>query len=142
MSEPWLYQLRVTLADDAAVLVRSRPDDPVLRPLMEVLKRHHATLVSQFDAFEQYVIAAETEGPEKFPLYAWTKAVLADPDKRAEHGRRFALRVSDEEVYARAVADALEADVRVLVGGGLVMQMSRQDTNPANNLPVPAEYRS
>ena len=46
------------------------------------------------------------------------------------------------EVYPAAAADALEADLQGLVGGGLVTRLSRHDTNPANNLAVPAEYRS
>ncbi len=40
-----------------------------------------------------------------------------------------------------AAADALEAALRPLVGGRLVERMSRHDTDPAKNLPVPAEYR-
>jgi uncharacterized SAM-binding protein YcdF (DUF218 family) len=45
-------------------------------------------------------------------------------------------------LYAKEAADALEGALRPLVGGGLVERMSRHDTNPANNLAVPAEYRS
>jgi hypothetical protein len=40
------------------------------------------------------------------------------------------------------VADALEADLQSLVGGALVTRVSKHDTNPANNLQVPAVYRS
>ena len=54
----------------------------------------------------------------------------------------FALHVSGREVYPRQVADALEAALQPLVVGGLVERLSRHDTNPANNLAVPAEYRS
>jgi hypothetical protein len=32
--------------------------------------------------------------------------------------------------------------LKPLVGGGLVERVSRHDTNPADNLAVPAEYRS
>jgi hypothetical protein len=114
----------------------------VLGPLAEVLIKHDATLVSQLDAFQDYVAEAEREGPEKYPLYRWTKATIEDSAKRLKHKKAFALRVSGEEVYAKETADALEAALKPLVGGGLVERMSRHDTNPANNLAVPAEYRS
>jgi hypothetical protein len=47
--------------------------------------------VSQFDAFQNYVAEAEKEGPERFPLYKWTKATIEDPTKRAKHIKTFAL---------------------------------------------------
>lgn len=142
MNEQWQYQLRVYLADGLADVARGDRNDPVLRPLTDVLGRHQASLVNQFDAFASYVAAAEKEGPESFPLYKWTKAVVEDPDKRAKHVKTFAVHVSGKEVYSKAAADALEADLQPLLGGDLVARMSRHDTNPANNLQVPPEHRS
>jgi hypothetical protein len=142
MGTEWRYQLRVYLTDELADLARADRGAPALRPLADVLEKHDAELVSQLDAFEGYVAEAEREGPEKYPLYKWTKATVEDAAKRLKHKKAFALRVSGEEVYAKEVADALEAALRPLVGGGPVERMSRHDTNPANNLAVPAEYRS
>jgi len=142
MSEEWQHQLRVYLTDELADAARTDRGFPALWPLMDVLDKHGATLVSQLDAFEDYVAEAEKGGPEKFPLYKWTKATVEDPEKRLKHKKAFALRVSGQEVYAKEAADALEAALRPLVDGGVVERMSRHDTNPANNLAVPAEYRS
>lgn len=142
MDPEWQYQLRVYLTEELARVARTDPDDAVLRPLTDILKEHRATLVSQLDAFQDYVAQAEKDGPEKHPLYKWTKATLEDPEKRLKHMKAFALRVSGQEVYAKDAADALEAALRPLVGGGIVARMSRHDTNPANNLAVPAEYRA
>lgn len=141
MGAEWQYQLRVYLTDGAADTARTDREAQTLQPLVDILKKHHATLVSQLDAFQDYIAEAEREGPEDFPLYRWTKATLEDPAKRLKHKKAFALRVSGEEVYAKETADALEAALQPLVGGGLVTSMSRHDTNPANNLAVPAEYR-
>jgi hypothetical protein len=88
------------------------------------------------------VAEAEAEGPENFLLYKWTKATLEDPARRAKHIKTFAMHVAGKEVYPKAEADALEADLQPLIGGRLVTRMSRHDTNPANNLQVPPEYRS
>ena len=93
-------------------------------------------------AFEAYLRQAEREGPDQFPLYKWTLATLADPVKRRKHLQAFALRLHGHEVYPSQAADALEADLLPLVGGPIVTRLSRHDTNPANNIPVPAEYRS
>lgn len=142
MDAEWRHQLRVYLPDELADAARMDRGAAVLRPLTAILDEHRATLVSQLDAFADYVSEAERGGPENFPLYKWTKATIEDPAKRLKHKKAFALRVAGEEVYAKGTADALEAALRPLVGGGLVERMSRHDTNPANNLAVPAEYRA
>jgi len=142
MSEQWQYQLRVYLSDELAEVTRSDHNNSTLKPLTDILNKHHAALVSQFDAFENYVAQAEKEGLEDFPLYKWTKATVDDPVKRAKHIKTFALHVSGNEVYAKEAADALEADLQPLVGGELITRVSKHDTNPANNLQVPADYRS
>ena len=142
MTEQWQYQLRAYLSDDVAEVARRDPGNPALKPLTNILNQHHAALVSQFDAFENYVMEAERAGPENFPLYKWTKATVEDPAMRAKHVKTFALHVSGNEIYAKETADALEADLQPLVGGGLVTRMSKHDTNPANNPQVPPEFRS
>ena len=113
---------------------------PTMRGI-RILKEHSATLVGQPDAFQDYVAEAEREGSEDFPLHRWTRATIDDSAKRRRHEKAFALRVAGEEVYARGMADALEAALRPLVGSGLVERVSRHDTDPANNLAMPSEYR-
>ena len=142
MGAGWQHQIRIYLPEELATVARADPRAPDMRPLADVLEAQGATMVSQLDAFEAYVAEAEREGPGKYPLYRWTKATLEDPAKRAKHARAFAVRVSGREVYPREAADALEAALRPFVGGGLVERVSRHDTDPANNLPVPTEYRS
>jgi len=141
MRERWQYQLRLYLDEGVAETARRDPGSPALHALKSVLDQHGATLASQLDAFEAYVAQAERDGPDSYPLYKWTKATLDDPEKRLKHLQAFALRIAGNEVYPRDAADALEADLRPLVGGGLVTRLTRHDTNPANNLPVPSEYR-
>ena len=142
MNKQFRYQLRIYLTDALADIARHDHNNRVLQPLTDILNKHHATMVSQFDAFEAYVAEAEKVGPEKFPLYKWTKATVEDPEKRGRHIPAFALRISGEEVYTKQVADALEADLQPFIGGELVARMSRHDTNPVNNLPVPPEYQA
>ncbi len=141
MNETWSFQLRVYLPEALAEAARRDADDPALAPLSAVLRRHDARILCQYDAFAAYVAEAEREGVEKFPLYKWTRLTIDDPEKRAKHIQAFAVRVHDAEVYGREAADALEADLRGLVGGGVVTRISRHDTNPANNIPVPEHLR-
>ena len=141
MSDDWDYQIRVYFADAFAALARSRPDDPVLAPLMRILERHGALLRCQYDAFADYVAEAEEKGPEGYPLYAWTKATIEDPAKEAKYLKSFTLYVGGREVYGKEEADALEADLTPLVGKGLVTRLSKHDTNPANNPQPPKKYR-
>jgi hypothetical protein len=133
MSEELKYQLRLTLSDPFAKVARNHPDDPSIGPLTQVLARHDARLKCQHDAFADYVKQAEAEGVDKFPLYDWTKQTIEDPVKEAKYVKSFTLYVSGDEVYEKGKADALEAELKPLVGGPIVAQMFRYDTNPANS---------
>jgi len=133
MSDRWEYQIRLALPEAIADTARRAPDDPSLRPLVDILTRHRATMKCQFDAFAEYVAEAEKDGPEHYPLYAWTKATIEDPAKRAKHLASFAIHVDGQEVYAKEVADAIEAELQPLVGGALIARMVKYDTNPVNN---------
>ena len=138
MAEQWQYQLRIDLGAAAAAAARRAPDDPAIKPLAAILAKHRATMKSQYDAFAEYVATAEEQGPDKFPLYEWTKATIENLAKKEKYLKSFTLYVEGNEVYAKAAADALEADLRPLVGGTLIARLSKYDTNPANNPQPPA----
>ena len=142
MSEPWQYQVRITLADAAAAAARSDPGNAALTPLTDILTRHNAALKNLFDAFAEYVAEAEKQGSEHFPLYKWTKVTIEDPAKKAKHLKSFTVYVGGGEVYAKEIADALESDLRPLVGGALITGLSKGDTNPANNPQAPEHLRA
>jgi hypothetical protein len=135
------YQLRLTLGDPFAEVARNHPDDPSIAPLTQVLQRHEAALKCQYDAFADYVREAEAEGVERYPLYAWTKKTVEDPAKEAKYTKSFTLYVGGDEVYERSKADALEAELKPLVGGPIVAQMFRYDTDPAHS-PHPPQGRN
>ena len=140
--EEWQYQLRVDLAEDAAAAARSGADHPGLGPLRRILAAHDAALVCQYDAFAGYCAEAARHGVEHYPLYAWTRAVIADPVKKAKYIKSFSIHVGGAEVYARDKADALEAALKPLVGGGAVMRLAKHDTDPANSPQMPEKYRA
>ena len=140
--EGWQYQLRVDLAEDAAEAARRGAEHPGLEPVRDILAAHDARLVCQYDAFAGYCAEAEEQGIEHYPLYAWTKAVIADPAKEAKYVKSFSIHVGGAEVYAREKADPLEAALKLLVGAGVVTRLARHDTNPANNPQPPKRYRS
>ena len=141
MSDQWQYQLRIYLADELAEVARRDFAAPALGPLPRVLEKHSATMKCQLDAFADYVAEAEAHGIEGYPLYAWTKATIEDPVKRAKHLRSFALHIKGEAVYPVQEADALETDLQPVVDGTSILRISRHDTNPANNPQVPECYR-
>ena len=139
MSEDWQYQIRIYMDEDMARAARRDPGDPAIRPLADVLQRHDAALKCQFDAFAGYCAEAEKNGVENYPLYAWTKATIEDPVKEAKYIKSFTLYVGGDEVYDKDKAEALEAELEPLVGGGIVTRMTKHDTNPANNPQPPKE---
>jgi hypothetical protein len=141
MTDQWQYQLRIEMPDAVAEVARRDPADPALQPLAAILERHHTTLKSQYDAFADYVAEAERNGVDKYPLYQWTKDTIEQPAKQAKYRKSFTLYVDGDEVYVKDKADALEADLRPLVGGPLITRLAKHDTNPATNPQMPARYR-
>jgi hypothetical protein len=134
MTAQWLYQVRFDLPDAAAAEAARRDlGDPVLAPLAAVLAKHRAIMKSQYDAFAEYVAAAEQEGVEKYPLYAWTKATIENPVKREKYQKSFTVYVEGQEVYAKNIADALAAELAPMAQSGLITRLKTYDTNPANN---------
>jgi hypothetical protein len=141
MSDEWQYQVRVDLSQELAALARHDPGDPALVPLKSILDQHDAAMMCQYDAFAGYVAEAEREGVEGYPLYRWTRATIEDPAKKAKYLKSFTLYVHGREVYGKAEADALEAELRPLLDQGLITRLAKHDTNPANNPQAPARYR-
>ena len=137
----WRYQLRLRLADDAAETARRGGDSSLLAPLRRILEAHNATLRCQYDLFADYCAEAEQQGVETYPLYAWTKATIEDCVKKAKYVRAFSIYIDGDEVYDKARADAIEAELQPLVHGGVVAALARHDTNPANSPQIPECYR-
>ena len=121
--------------------VRRKLCVPALAPLFDILAGHRAALKCQFDAFAEYVAAAEEHGVESYALYRWTKATIEDSAKKDRYSKSFTLYVDDRDIYAKEVADALEADLQPLVTSGVIKRISKYDTNPANN-PQPPQRPS
>jgi hypothetical protein len=133
------FQLRLTLTDEFAPVARNDPGHPSISNLTDILSRHGAVMKCQFDAFADYVNEAEDKGIEHFPLYDWTKRTIADPAKKAKYTKSFTLYVGGNEVYDKDKADALEAELKPLVGGRIVAKLFKYDTDPAHNPQPPRQ---
>ena len=138
MSRSLRYQLRIDVPERIAERLRAGAEDPELAELGVILGRHDAEAICQFDAFAGYCAEAERQGIDRYPLYRWTRATIDDPVKKAKYLKSFTLYVKGEEVYPGVAADALERELRPLVGGGVVDRLQRYDTDPANNPQPPA----
>lgn len=141
MRDAWQFQVRINLDETRSETARRDPQDPSLAPLGSILTKHNATLKCQYDAFAGYVAAAEEEGIEKYPLYAWTEDTIEDPAKKAKYLKAFTLYVDGDEVYDGEKADPLEADLKPLLADKLIEKLSKHDTNPDNNPQPPKKYR-
>jgi len=139
MSDDLKSQLRLTLNQEFAQVARKDPGDASISTLTDILKRHDAVMTCQFDAFADYVREAENKGTKNYPLYEWTKKTIDDPAKKAKYTKSFALYIGGEEVYEKDKADALEAELKSLVGGPIVAEMFKYDTDPAHN-PQPPRH--
>ncbi|MDR5753478.1 MULTISPECIES: hypothetical protein [unclassified Caballeronia] len=138
MDDRWQFQLRLDASAELGVALREGAARPEDKALFDVLRRHGATLKCQFDAFNEYVDEAEARGADGYPLYAWTRATIEDPAKKAKYLRVFTVYVDGNEVYGKGVTDALESDLFALGKGAGIERIASFDTNPANNPQPPA----
>ena len=67
MNDDLKFQLRLTLRDEFAEVARNDPAEPSISVLANILRRHHAVMKCQFDAFADYVSEAEANGGRKLP---------------------------------------------------------------------------
>jgi hypothetical protein len=142
MAPQWQYQVRFDANDPAiAESIRRKVQEPALAQLFDILARHRAVPKSQFDAFSEYVTTAEGRGVEGYPLYQWTKATIQNLAKKEKYLKSFTLYVDGREVYAKTIADGLEADLQPFAASGLITRISKYDTNPENN-PQPPQHGS
>ncbi|AQH04523.1 hypothetical protein A9R05_37070 (plasmid) [Burkholderia sp. KK1] len=137
MTDSWQYQVRIRLAPEHAALARHDPAHEKLAPINALLIRHDAQMKCQYDAFADYVAQAERDGVEHYPLYRWTRETIENPAKKAKYLEAFTLYVNGDEVYDKALADALEADLRALASEAIV-DIRKYDTNPAHNPQPPS----
>ncbi|WP_158935480.1 hypothetical protein [Burkholderia sp. S171] len=131
-NDAWLFQVRITVSPETAAILRRDPEgaSPALRDL---LRRHNASLTCQFDAFSDYVNEAERLGPEKYPLYQWTRETIENPEKKAKYLKSFTVYVDSEELYPGETADLLRAELSALAGIAGIERVVKIDSNPANN---------
>lgn len=156
--EEWKRQIRINLREDFALAARRDISDPVLAPLKAVLDRYNATVKNQFDAFAGYCREAEDydkgavnavlrflkmrKSATDSTLYRWTKDTIEQPGKEQQYATRFTIYASGgQEVYDKAVADALEADLQPLKESGMVTKISNISADPARNPQAPAKFQ-
>jgi hypothetical protein len=141
MASQWQYQVRFDVNDPAiAESIRGKMQEPVLAQLFDIFAKHRAAPKSQFDAFSEYVAAAEERGIDDYPLYQWTKATIENLEKKKKYLKSFTLYVDGREVYAKETADGLEADLQPFAASGLISRISKYDTNPENNPQPPKRH--
>jgi hypothetical protein len=93
-------------------------------------------VIDQFGHDGATALRAGPAGEEALEFCDWK------PSKSAAIGAEsFTLYVDEREVYAKEIADALEADLQPFATAGLISRISKYDTNPASN-PQPPQLTS
>ena len=142
MGETLLYQLRIYFSNEFTNIFYSDIEDNLKSSLTKLLKKHDATLISQFDGFMGYVKEAEKYGVDNYPLYHWTNDCLKDESKIVKYKNSYSIYINKESVYLKDKADSLEKELQILVDKNFIMRISKHDTNPENNPQPPKKYRS
>ena len=133
MSEDWLYQIRIRVNDEMSSNLRKNKPSGLARQIKSLARKHGTTLVCTYDAFVDYCREAESNSVEDYPLYAWTKQTIENPEKKQKHLKSFAFYRNNEQVYERALAETIYSELLPLADNGTIDEVKLIDSNPANN---------
>ena len=133
MSEDWLYQIRIRVNDEMSSNLRKNKPSGSARQIKSLAKKHGTTLVCTYDAFVDYCREAESNSVEDYPLYAWTKQTIENPEKKQKHLKSFAFNRDDDQVYEKALAETIYSELLPLADNGTIDEVKLIDSNPANN---------
>lgn len=78
---------------------------------------------------------------ERLELYLWTKDAMQKPETEKRYATRFTIFAGGQEVYDKAVADGLEADLKALMASGVVTNVNKFDSDPAHNPQPSARFK-
>jgi len=146
------YQVRIFLKQEFADAVSGHTTPKEMKPLMDILKRHNASLDhNQFEEFSKFVTWAEANlDKTKFDsedqkqqmkgLLALTKNSLANEEKRSYFAREFTLSVGKKSLFTGAEADALIADLKTLGDDAIITP--GKGFVPGKSYAVPAVRKS
>ena len=140
MNNDWLYQVRVYFSLNFVNLYNSNKSSDLKTKLLQILQKNDADLLSQYDGFMGYVLEAEKNGIDNYPLYQWTKDSLEKSGKTEKYRTSYTIYVNNEEVYSKEEADNLEKDLKLIIDKVSILRISKHDTNPANNPQPPSKY--
>tara|TARA_Y100000589_G_C27129723_1_gene620059 strand:+ start:1068 stop:1505 length:438 start_codon:yes stop_codon:yes gene_type:complete len=134
-----LYQLRIdfnkTVADD----IRTLGILQKLPKLGNVLLKHNAILICQYDAFKGFVDECEQNNNIDFPLYKWTKYTINQKKKKEKYLKSFTIYIEHNQLYSKDKADRLEAELKSL-NCEYILKISKYDSNPKNSPQPPKKY--
>ena len=140
MNNDWLYQVRVYFSLNFVNLYNSNKSSDLKTKLLQILQKNNADLLSQYDGFMGYVLEAEKNGIDNYPLYQWTKDSLENSGKTEKYRTSYTIYVNNEEVYSKEEADNLEKDLKLIIDKVSILRISKHDTNPDNNPQPPSKY--
>ncbi len=142
MMNEWEYQLRISFEKNYADDIRGSKSNVFTDDLFELLGKFDAKLICQFDAFNGYVLEAENNGIENYPLYKWTKSTIENKSKKEKYLKSFTVYIKDQQIYSKEIADNLEEELLGFKGeNSNIFEIFKYDTNPENNPQVPDEYK-
>lgn len=146
------YQVRIFLKKEFADAVNGDNAPDEIKPLMDILARHDATIDhNQFEEFSKFVAWAEKD-LEKTPfadedkkqqmrnLLTLTKGSLANEEKVSYFRREFTLSIGGKSQFSGAEADALIADLQTLGDGPVIT--SGKGFVPGKSYEVPPVRKS
>ncbi len=134
-----LYQIRIDLEEDLAQDIRENKNNEIISRLNLVLENNKASLVCQFDAFNNFLKECENEGDIDNPLYKWTKDTVENKTKKEKYLKSFTIYIENNQLYPKAKADKIKSEIGLL-NNKKILNINEYNSDPKNNPQPPSKY--
>ena len=132
--------MRIKVAEDVSKDIRENKNTKVTQKIFDLASKFDVRLVCTLDAFCDYCREIEESGEDKGPLYKWTKDVITNPEKKIKHSKSFAFYKGNNQIYEKALAEALYSDLRKLLKLEIIKDVKLYDNDLKSNPQPPKKY--
>jgi len=138
-SKKLLYQIRLGIDEVTSKNIRKKIKVEDYEPILSILAKYSATLVCQYDAFNNFIKECELAKDVNNPLYKWTRDTVNNQTKKKKYLRSFTIYVENNQLYEKKIADDIEREL-IKLNSKNINSINKYNSDPKKNPQPPKKY--
>ena len=138
-SKKLLYQIRLGIDEVTSKNIRKKIKVEDYETILSILAKYSATLVCQYDAFNNFIKECELAKDVNNPLYKWTRDTVNNQTKKKKYLRSFTIYVENNQLYEKKIADDIEREL-IKLNSKNINSINKYNSDPKKNPQPPKKY--